>query len=134
MPNNALTFTAAALARVLADAEKYWPAVRFQHGEKHAEPGFWIVGDEGVYIMHNGAGAPAPAITAHAVECNPATNPNWYDVKAATFGGDDGLDFFPAQTVRDVVANNGVLTIKFTASSFEVTGEWEPVGKKAARQ
>lgn len=130
-----LTFTAADLAKVLADAEQYWPKVRFQYGETHAEPGFWIVGDEGVYIMHNGAGAPNPAVIAYAVECNPKTNPNWYDVKRATFGGDDGLDYFPAQTVRDVVANNGVLTIAFTSSSFEVTGEWEPVGnRKAARQ
>ncbi|WP_428645599.1 DUF3085 domain-containing protein [Roseibium sp.] len=63
-------------------------------GEK---PGFWVVGDEGVYVMSNGklADGEMPFVI-YAVECDPKTNPDWWDQKCRHFGGDDGVEFINA--------------------------------------
>jgi hypothetical protein len=62
------------------------------------EPGLWLVGDDGVYLMSNGnprllAAPPATRnLIAIAEEADPARHPDtWYDTKEAAFGGDDGV-------------------------------------------
>ncbi|PSH69400.1 hypothetical protein CU102_08430 [Phyllobacterium brassicacearum] len=63
-----LTFTNANLKLLWASAEAQWPnGIRpnyVQQGDKDIPLGFWIVGDEGVYLMHNGT---APEGTENTV-------------------------------------------------------------------
>lgn len=125
-----LTWNAADLAKLLADANTHWRNgfKKTWSGEGENRPGFWLVGDHGVYIMHNGNcpdGHKQPV--AYAVECNPDKLPfdQWWANKGASFGGDDGCDFFDgAETIRNVVERGGTLTVKFSRESFEVIGEW----------
>jgi hypothetical protein len=62
------------------------------------EPGLWLVGDQGVYLMSNGTPRllPDPARIRHdiamAEETDSTRHPDtWWDVKCAAFGGDDGV-------------------------------------------
>ncbi|MBE7731269.1 DUF3085 domain-containing protein [Komagataeibacter sp. FXV3] len=68
--------------------------------------GLMLVGDHGVYLMSNGYPDFSDAegqgnLVAYAVEADPRTCPDdWYDVKRASFGGDDGAEFLSANTIR----------------------------------
>lgn len=119
-----LTFQPSELHAVLQCAIKHWPnGVKplFHQPDDFAQRGFWVVGDEGVYIMHNGKGGPSPATLAYATECNPKANPDgWYDVKHRIFGGDDGVDFIDAKSVIEAVCSNVPLKIRFTPDSMEI--------------
>ncbi len=66
-------------------------------GEK---PGFWLVGDEGVYIISNGklAGGQKPLVV-YSNECHPKGSDDWWDYKCRHFGGDDGIEFIAAELV-----------------------------------
>lgn len=67
--------------------------------------GLWLVGDEGVYLMANTVDGDINAarkegdkpFVAYAEECNPLTLSfdAWWNTKRATFGADDGVEFFP---------------------------------------
>jgi hypothetical protein len=46
-----------------------------------------------------GEGSPHRRV-AYAAECNPQTQPGWYDVKVASFGGDDGTVFLERSFVE----------------------------------
>lgn len=63
-------------------------------------PGFWIVGDRGVYAMSNGrlSAGERPMIT-YSDQCNPDTKPDWYTYKHVHFGSDDGIIFIGAEEV-----------------------------------
>ncbi|MGN7958880.1 DUF3085 domain-containing protein [Agrobacterium radiobacter] len=54
---------------------------------KDEQPGLWLVGDHGVYLLSNGklAGGQKPFVV-YAEECNPATDDDWFEVKRRTFG------------------------------------------------
>lgn len=66
-------------------------------------PGLWLVGDHGVYIMSNGRLAhQAHPMVCYADQCNPKTNPDWYDYKHRYFGGDDGVEFLAAEEILAV--------------------------------
>lgn len=112
----ALTFAHADLKGLLIHAMHQWPlGLRPLHGEPAPKPGFWIVGDEGVYLMHNGQtheGFEKQPVV-YAVECNPEAD-DWWEVKRATFGGDDGADFIEAKTIKDVIALGHDMIVKFT--------------------
>lgn len=59
------------------------------------QPGLWLVGDHGVYLMSNGKLPDGSRpLVVYAEECDPTTNDDWFHVKRATFGGDDGVEFF----------------------------------------
>lgn len=61
-------------------------------------PGLWLVGDQGVYIMSNGKLAEgARPLVVYAEECHPAGNPDWWHYKRRWFGGDDGIEFIEAE-------------------------------------
>ena len=63
-------------------------------GEK---PGFWLVGDEGVYIISNGKLAEGQKpLVVYSTECHPQGNPDWWDYKRRHFGRDDGVEFIGA--------------------------------------
>ena len=60
------------------------------------EPALWLVGDQGVYLMSNAPIDEVKAIredhVAYAAECDPTKLDfeEWWAVKRATFGADDG--------------------------------------------
>lgn len=64
-----------------------------------------LVGDQGIYLMSNGYPSPGDNgevnLVAYAREADPQASPeDWYDVKRASFGGDDGAEFLSAGTIR----------------------------------
>lgn len=95
-------------------------------------PGLWLVGDHGVYLMPNCTDAPRTIV--YAQECSPETSPDtWWDVKRATFGGDDGAQFIALQTIDSLAADNSSgrwkpnrLAIAFpdNAYSINISIEW----------
>ena len=70
------------------------------HGAKLGEsdqPGFWLVGDQGVYIMSNGKLADGhKPLVVFSTECHPQGDPDWWDYKRRYFGRDDGVEFVDA--------------------------------------
>ena len=72
---------------------------------KGEQPGLWLVGDHGVYLLSNGklAGGQKPFVV-YAEECNPTTTDDWFEVKRRTFGGDDGVDFIDAESLEAMIA------------------------------
>ena len=61
------------------------------------QPGFWLVGDQGVYIMSNGKLADGQKpLVVYSTECHPQGNPDWWDYKRRYFGRDDGVEFVDA--------------------------------------
>ncbi|NTF91675.1 DUF3085 domain-containing protein [Agrobacterium rhizogenes] len=71
---------------------------------KDEQPGLWLVGDHGVYLMSNGklpdGGRP---LVVYAEECDPRTDDDWFGVKRRTFGGDDGV-YFDAEQLEAMTA------------------------------
>ena len=68
--------------------------------EQETGSGFWLVGDQGVYLMPNTTDGAHNAksekpLVIYAKECDPNALPfdTWWDNKRASFGGDDGVDF-----------------------------------------
>jgi len=122
-----LTFTNENLKLLWADAEKQWPnGTRPTYGqEENPERGFWIVGDQGVYLMHNGVFPDGEkAVVIYAEECNPETCEDWWDIKSATFGGDDGCDFIEMAPVKQALDRNGWLEFEFTADAMTMNTVW----------
>ncbi|MBC7280594.1 DUF3085 domain-containing protein [Hoeflea sp.] len=63
-------------------------------------PGFWLVGDEGVYIISNGKLAEGETpLVVYSNECHPKGSDDWWDYKRRHFGGDDGIEFIDADLV-----------------------------------
>jgi hypothetical protein len=72
--------------------------------------GLWLVGDQGVYFMANTTDGihlkhrrkDDPPLVAYARECDPTSLPfdSWWTNKGSTFGGDDGVEFFPLELIE----------------------------------
>ena len=72
---------------------------------KDEQPGLWLVGDNGVYLLSNGKlPDDAKPLVVYAEECDPRTNDDWFEVKRRTFGGDDGVDFLDAEQLEAMMA------------------------------
>lgn len=127
-----LTFSNENLQRLWADAEKHWPnGTRPSYTQQDDEViprGFWIVGDHGVYLMHNGMFPDGEKpVVIYAEECNPDTSPDdWWDVKRATFGGDDGVDVVELETVKSALDKGGWLEFEFDENSMQIVTLWNP--------
>jgi len=116
-----LTFTVASvrevIARGIADAaenggfnDPYADPPVFSDANRR--PGFWLVGDRGVYIMSNGMLPDGhKPLVVYASECNPETSPDWWEVKAKTFGRDDGVEIISAEQFERLMAQNPAATI-----------------------
>lgn len=122
--SNKLTFTHANLSRLFGEAILLWPnGSNPSYGQ--AEPvaaGYWLVGDHGVYLMHNAKGQSTPATVIYAEECNPDAMEfdDWWEAKRRTFGGDDGVEYLEPDLIQIAVERGLDLTIKFSPSSFEL--------------
>lgn len=126
-----LTFSIAAvravIARGRADAQAHGGFRDLYFGlrpGKGAQPGFWLVGDHGIYIMSNGKlpEGKKPMIV-YAEECDPRTNEAWFEVKHDTYGGDDGADFIDAADVEAMMAASPEaihLRFTFTSDSIQI--------------
>ena len=117
-----LTFSNANMAALLSKAEAAWPQeIQPLYGEVTG-PGFWLVGDEGVYLMHNGKGVDGKQPVAYAIECDPTALPfdDWWEAKRRTFGGDDGVEFIEADIIRAMVAKGESLEIEFADGSMSL--------------
>lgn len=88
-----LTFDVGQVRALLADAHRKWAAAlprRFYGMD--VGPQIMLVGDEGVYLMHNGVNETKPMVV-YAKECNPIEDPEgYYEAKREIFGGDDSAE------------------------------------------
>lgn len=90
------------------------------------KPGFWLVGDQGVYLMSNGSphlpkepgASDEKSLVAYAKECNPETMDfdDWWEAKQRSFGGDDGVEFIDIASIPE----HGRIIINMTATSFAI--------------
>jgi hypothetical protein len=101
------TFPIMAVRKVIAHGEEDAAAnggfrnpyygTRPGEGEKS---GFWLVGDEGVYIISNGKLAEGQKpLVVYSNECHPKGTDDWWDYKRRHFGRDDGIEFIDADLV-----------------------------------
>lgn len=95
------------------------PAHKALWQQKETEkPGLWLVGDSGVYLMSNGnpplkvpsdMESEAPNFIAYARQCDASPGrdtDDWWNNKRASFGGDDGAEFIPAEDVQQWLDTN----------------------------
>lgn len=72
------------------------------------QPGLWLVGDQGVYLMSNGRpplllpdqpDGGEKNLVVYATEVDPTRLKfeAWWQAKNMSFGGDDGIEFFTAK-------------------------------------
>lgn len=97
--------------------------------------GFWLVGDQGVYLMpnttdgiyHKNLGKDDTRLVVYARECNPDTMAfdDWWDNKRASFGGDDGVEFLNAQDIISMASQGNEipdsLAIEFMPNKFSLS-------------
>lgn len=134
-----LTFKVEEVRALIAHAEGSVMHFRpYEKASKNTPPGLLLVGDEGVYLMSNGEpGLLNPRYTGksrepkqqvvYAVECDPRTCSDWYEVKVAAFGGDDGGDMIPLPGLVAAVERAGqtgaaVISIDITPSTITLKG------------
>ncbi|WP_266065070.1 DUF3085 domain-containing protein [Brucella intermedia] len=88
------------------------------------QPGLWLVGDEGVYLLSNGKLAEGQkALVCYAEECEPSTNPDYWHYKRRHFGGDDGIEFLDAGELMHLLESMPDAThlrIEMTETSFSM--------------
>ena len=95
--------------------------------------GLWLVGDEGVYLMPNTEGETRTIV--YAKECDPSKCDDWWDVKRATFGGDDGVAFISVEEIERISATSTgaqplSLTINFTPKRMTISVQWKRASRK----
>ncbi|THK37626.1 DUF3085 domain-containing protein [Ensifer sp. MPMI2T] len=118
-----LTFPNADLKKLVDDAFAKWPNGHQSLWGQENGQGFWVVGDQGVYLMHNAILPEGEkAFVVYAVECNPETLPfdEWWDTKRATFGGDDGADFIEAEVIFNAASDGCDIEMTFTESEMSI--------------
>ncbi|MCP4561746.1 MAG: DUF3085 domain-containing protein [Bosea sp.] len=112
------TFPLAAVRAVIARGESDAAAnggFRDPHGGlvpgKGLRPGLWLVGDQSVYLISNGRlPDDGKALVCYADQCNPSTNPDWFEYKTRYFGGDDGVEFIAAEEILPVADQRDAAT------------------------
>ena len=80
------------------------------------EQGFYLVGDQGVYLMPNSndgkhnaqRGKDDGRFVIYATECDPTKLDfdTWWDNKRASFGGDDGAEFLSLAEIQKTLSAN----------------------------
>ena len=108
-----LHFDRADVRKLLAHAKAAKDHAATYGQEQPIQPGLWLVGDMGIYLMSNGrpglkAEPDKPgSFVVYARECHPTKMPfdRWYEVKRSAFGGDDGCDYIPATDIEAALAD-----------------------------
>lgn len=95
--------------------------------------GLWLVGDEGVYLMPNTEGE--TRTIAYARECDPTKSDDWWHVKRASFGGDDGVEFISVEEIERISAGPPgaqpeSLCINFTPKHMTISIQWKRASRK----
>jgi hypothetical protein len=105
--------------------------------ERVTGKGLWLVGDEGVYLMPNTEGETRTIV--YASECDPTKLDfdEWWTVKRATFGGDDGVEFISIEEIDRISAGPpGAeprrLCIDFTRTRMTISVQWKRTTRKGA--
>ena len=117
-----LTFPHARLKALWNEAVQQWPvSVRTMNSQNL--PGFWLVGGQGVYLMHNGARPKGSASVAYADGCDPLMVPfeDWLGVKRAIFGDSDGMEFVEAVMIGTAVDGGCDIEVTFELDTMTVT-------------
>lgn len=123
-----LTFKHENIKGLLIHAQAQWlrypGEFRKTFGEEGSgRPAFWLVGDDGVYLMHNGRaheGDTQPVV--YAEEVNPTTMEfdQWWEAKREIFGGDDAVESFDAGALEQAVRDGLDLMIKVTENEIMI--------------
>lgn len=99
--------------------------------------GLWLVGDQGVYLMPNTVGE--TRTIAYAKECDPTKCEfdDWWNVKRATFGGDDGVEFISIEEIERISSSPSgalpeTLSINLTSTRMTISMRWKRAGRKGA--
>lgn len=84
------------------------------YGEETGK-GLWLVGDQGVYLMPNTTDGihsknrqkDEPLLVVYAQECDPTKLEfdTWWENKRASFGSDDGVEFFDLPSIEKLAAD-----------------------------
>jgi len=108
-----IKFDLGGIEKILAHTESHEES--FSHYGKKRGKGFWLVGDQGVYLMSNSTVVLPSADTIDSppeqrhsfVAYGQGLSPddeNWWELKRATFGGDDGVEFIGLRTMKGAIA------------------------------
>ncbi len=83
--------------------------------EEETGKGLWLVGDQGVYLMPNTTDGihsknrkkDEPLLVVYAQECDPTKLEfdTWWENKRASFGGDDGVEFFDLAAIKKMATD-----------------------------
>jgi DUF3085 family protein len=117
-----LTFPHARLKALWNEAVQQWPvSVRTMNSQ--TLPGFWLVGGQGIYLMHNGARPKGNASVAYADGCDPLMVPfeDWLGVKRSIFGDSDGMEFVEAVMIGTAVDGGCDIEVTFELDTMTVT-------------
>ncbi|MFC0808972.1 DUF3085 domain-containing protein [Ensifer sp. P24N7] len=120
-----LTFPYHPLRELLIEAEARWrQGLRLRWGIKDPA-GFWLIGDQGVYLMHNGLFVEGEQRVVYALECDPTTMPfeQWSSAKRTSFGCFSGCEFIDGETVRDAVDAGSSLIVEYHSTTMTVCTE-----------
>jgi hypothetical protein len=97
--------------------------------------GLWLVGDEGVYLMPNTEAQTRTIVYSN--ECDPTKSDEWWNVKRATFGGDDGVEFISIEEIERISAGAPgaqpeSLCVNLTPKRMTISMRWKRALKKTA--
>ena len=84
-----------------------------------------MVGDDGVYFtsLQKHFVSPNEIPIAYAEGCNPKVDEfdDWWELKRATWGGDDGVEYIDRETIQQMLTKCRThLIVAFKEDSFEV--------------
>jgi hypothetical protein len=116
-----LTFPHARLKTLWNEAILQWPvAVRAMKGQNL--PGFWLVGSQGIYLVHNGDRPRGSVTLAYANECDPLKVPvqSWLGIKRAIFGDNDGMEFVEVVMIGTAVDAGADIEVTFEQDTMTV--------------
>lgn len=128
---NTLLFPAAEVRRLLEHtlaAKSFRQGYEESFSGKPARPALWLVGDRGVYLMSNADPADmvsgSSIFVSYAKGYNPSVDPDWYDAKRETFGGDDFVDTLPwlDRLANDLDKNPDFIHLKANRNTIVYVG------------
>ena len=114
---------------------KYTRGLKFKKDEvyavtrtlsSHASGKVLIVGDDGVYFMSGGKVDPNDNPIAYAEGCNPKVDEfdDWWALKGATWGGDDGVEYLDRKEIQSIVEKcKRYLIVSFEGNTFTIKAD-----------